>query len=85
MRLYVRRESIGNLDLMKQKNNCRKVTKSLVMNEENRKAERMEEQEGDERVKEDKKGGEPKAKEQEEIAEMKVNQREKRSLPPLFF
>ncbi|KAM7319434.1 hypothetical protein ACRRTK_021117 [Alexandromys fortis] len=55
MRLYVRRESIGNLDLMKQKNNCRKVTKFLVMNEENRKAEKMEEQEGDERVKENKK------------------------------
>lgn len=57
MRLYVRRESIGNLDLMKQKNNCRKVTKFLVMNEENRKAEKMEEQEGDERVKENKKVG----------------------------
>lgn len=55
------------------------------MNEENRKAEKMEEQEGDERVKENKKGVEPKAKEQEEIAEMKVNQGEKRSLTPLFF
>lgn len=55
------------------------------MNEENRKADRMEEQEWDKRGKENKKDGEPKAKEQEEIAEMEVNQREKPNLPPLFF
>lgn len=54
------------------------------MNEENRKADRIEEQEGDERGKENKNGGKKKAKEQEEIAEMEVNQGEKPNLPPLF-
>lgn len=85
MRIYVRKQSIANLDLMKQKNICREVRKFLVMNEENRKADRIEEQEGDERGKENKKGGKKKAKEQEEIAEMEVNQGEKPNLPPLFF
>lgn len=86
MRIYVRRrQNIGNLDLIKQKNICREVRKFLVMNEENRKANRIEEQEGDERGKENKKGGKKKAKEQEEIAEMEVNQGEKPNLPPLFF
>lgn len=54
-------------DLMKQKNICRKVRKSLVMNDENRKADRMEEQEVDEREKKTRKVGSQRQRSRREL------------------